>query len=125
MFEKAKSFTWNGAIKGEVYDTYSGLGAISSDLIIIGDLRDLLIQGWKKLTDQDYDKVILTLSTAGVGLSASPFVIDGLTAFAKTTVKYLKRIPEGLNKGVLKRFTEGKLTLKENEEVWRLLKKRI
>ncbi len=34
-FEKAKSFTWNGAIKGEVYDTYSGLGAISSDLLIL------------------------------------------------------------------------------------------
>ncbi len=124
-FEKAKSFTWNGAIKGEVYDTYSGLGAISSDLIIVGDLRDLLIQGWKKLTDQDYDKVILTLSTAGIGLSVSPFVIDGLTAFTKTTAKYLKRIPDGINKGVLKRFTKGRLTLKENEDVWRLLKKRI
>jgi len=26
-FEKIKSFTWNGVIKGEVYDSYSGIGA--------------------------------------------------------------------------------------------------
>jgi hypothetical protein len=30
--EKLKSLVRNGAIKGEVYDTYSGLGAISADL---------------------------------------------------------------------------------------------
>jgi hypothetical protein len=36
--ERIKSFVWNGSIKGEVYDTYSGLGAISSDLIIFGDI---------------------------------------------------------------------------------------
>jgi hypothetical protein len=37
--EKIKSFVWDGSIKGEVYDTYSGLGAISSDLVIFGDAR--------------------------------------------------------------------------------------
>ena len=26
-FEKIKSFTWNGVIKGEVYDSYSGIRA--------------------------------------------------------------------------------------------------
>ena len=26
-FEKIKSFSWNGVIKGEVYDSYSGIGA--------------------------------------------------------------------------------------------------
>jgi len=26
-FEKGKSFTWNGVIKGEVHDSYSGIGA--------------------------------------------------------------------------------------------------
>ena len=26
--EKIKSFVWNGIVKGEVYDNYSGLGAI-------------------------------------------------------------------------------------------------
>ena len=44
--EKVKSFIWNGAVKGEVYDSYSGLGAISADLCILGDLRDLGIQSW-------------------------------------------------------------------------------
>ena len=67
--EKIKSFAWNGVVKGEVYDSYSGLGAISADLCIVGDLRDLGIQGWKYLTgSQDFDKVILILSAAGMVL---------------------------------------------------------
>jgi hypothetical protein len=43
--EKIKSFVWNGAIHGQVYDSYSGMGAISTDLCVIGDIRDLGIQG--------------------------------------------------------------------------------
>jgi hypothetical protein len=70
--EKIKSFAWNGVVKGEVYDSYSGLGAISADLCLIGDVRDLGIQGWRYfMDDQGFDKVILILSAAGIGLCAS------------------------------------------------------
>ena len=41
---KIKSFAWNGIIKGEVFDSYSGIGAISTDLCVLGDIRDLGIQ---------------------------------------------------------------------------------
>jgi hypothetical protein len=55
---------WNGAIKGELYDAYSGLGAISADLCVLGDLRELRIQSWKYVTGkEDFDDLVTLLST--------------------------------------------------------------
>ena len=36
--EKIEAFVWDGAITGQVYDSYSGLGAISSDLCLIATI---------------------------------------------------------------------------------------
>ena len=121
--EKIKSFVWNGAIKGEVYDSYSGMGSISADLCIVGDIRDLGIQGWKYLTGgQDFDKVILILSAAGIGLSGTPF-LNGTNALAKNTFKYLKKVPASINNGVLKKFLSGKISPDHCKKIWILLKK--
>ena len=121
--EKAKSFIWNGAIKGEVYDSYSGLGAISADLCILGDLRDLGIQSWKYVTDsKDFDRFVMLLSAAGVGLSSTGLA-NGCNALAKNTAKYLKNIPGVTKNGMLRRLMETKLTYKESERIWDLLKK--
>ena len=121
--EKIKSFAWNGSIKGEVYDTYSGLGAISSDLILFGDVRDLVIQSWKYLSkDTDYDKTIMLLSGAGIGLSSTSF-INGTDSLAKNTVKYVERFPSLAEKGIMKKFLSGKVSPKESEKLYDLLKK--
>jgi len=123
FFEKVKSFTWNGVVKGEVYDSYSGMAAVLSDLFIFGDLRDLAIQSWKYLTDDpEMDKVIMGLSAAGIGLSSTALV-NGANALAKGTIKYLKKIPGYHNKGVLKELLSGKLSPQDSEKVWELLKK--
>jgi hypothetical protein len=121
--EKIKAFVWDGAIKGQVYDSYSGLGAISSDLCLIGDVRDLGIQGWKYLIgSDDFDRFILILSAAGVGLSSTTF-INGTNALAKNVMKYLKQTPACLNKGILKLFLAGKLSYHQAEKLWDLFKK--
>jgi hypothetical protein len=121
--EKIKSFVWNGAIKGQVYDSYSGMGAISADLCVVGDLRDLGIQGWKYLTgNPDYDKLILILSVAGIGLS-STFFPNGTNALAKNIIKYLKKVPASINKGLLKKFLSGKISPEYFKKIWTLLKK--
>jgi hypothetical protein len=121
--EKIKSFVWDGAIKGQVYDSYSGLGAISSDLCLIGDVRDLGIQGWKYLIgSDDFDRFILILSAAGIGLSSTTF-INGTNALAKNVMKYLKQTPACLNKGILKLFLAGKLSYHQAEKLWDLFKK--
>ena len=121
--EKIKSFAWNGVVKGEVYDSYSGLGAISADLCVVGDIRDLGIQGWKYLTgSQDFDKVILILSAAGIGLSHTAF-LNGTNALAKCTFKYLKKVPASINNGLLKKFLSGKISPENCKKIWTLLKK--
>jgi hypothetical protein len=121
--EKVKSLVWNGAIKGEVYDTYSGLGAISADLCVFGDLRDLGIQSWKYLTkDQSFDRLIMLLSAAGVGLSSTELV-GGCNALAKDTLKYLEKIPSVADNGMLRKLLARKVTYEESEKIWHLLKK--
>jgi hypothetical protein len=121
--EKLKSFTYNGAIKGEVYDTYSGAGAIAADLCVIGDVRDFGIQSYKFLSDEkDFDGLVMLLSTSGIGLSATPY-LDGVNALAKNSFKYLKRIPSDLNRGILKRLITGKISPTNCKKIWTLLKK--
>jgi hypothetical protein len=110
-------------IKGEVHDTYSGMGAVSSDLCLLGDLRDLAIQSWNYLFDRsDFDQVVMGLSVAGVGFSSTPFV-NGSSSVAKSMVKYSKRMPKAAKSPLLKQFISGKLSPKESEKIWHLLKK--
>jgi hypothetical protein len=123
--EKIKSFVWDGAIKGEVYDSYSGMGAISADLCLVGDLRDLAIQGWKYITNSDdFDKLIMILSAAGIGLTSTS-LINGTNALAKNTIKYLKQVPASFNKGLLKKFLSEKVSPENCKKIWDLLKKTI
>ena len=75
FLEKVRSLAWNGIFKGEVYDTYSGIGAVSADLTMFGDLRDLVVQTWKRIRgDPDTDNWVMGLSLAGVSSSTFPFV---------------------------------------------------
>jgi len=121
--EKFKSYIWDGFIKGQVHDTYSGIGAITSDLCLYGDVRDLGIQGWKKLTRaDDIDATVTLLSVAGIGLSSTAF-INGSNAMAKNTIKYLKNVPDSINAGLLKKFLSGKIPPAECKKILRLLKK--
>jgi len=121
--EKIKSLVWNGSFKGEVYDAYSGLGAISSDLVIFGDLRDLAVQSWKYLcNDPDYKKSVMLLSGAGIGLSGTSF-INGTYSLAKNTVKYVEKFPSLAEKGIMKKFLSGKVSPKDSEKIYDLLKK--
>ena len=121
--EKIKSFVWTGAIRGQVYDSYSGIGAISADLCIVGDIRDLGIQSWKYLAGgQDFDGFVTVLSAAGIGLSTTPF-LDGTNALAKNILKYLNKVPASINKGLLKKFLTGKVSPTNCKKIWELLKK--
>lgn len=121
-FEKFKSFT-KGAIKGEIQDTYSGIGAISSDLCVYGDIRDLGIQSWRYLRNEKTDVIVAALSGIGIILSAKPFA-DVIASYAKNTVKYIRNVSSiSANSGILKKVLKGKLSLKESNLVFNLLKK--
>jgi hypothetical protein len=121
--EKSISFAWNGYIKGEVFDTPSGMGAVTADLWIFGDIRDLCIQFWKCLTDaENTDGFVAFLSAAGVGFSTMP-ILDGTAALSKNAIKYLKKIPAAMNKGLLKKFLSGNVSAENGKKIWQLFKK--
>jgi len=112
-----------GAITGKVYDTFSGIGAIASDFLVWGDIRDLGIQTWRFLKNEKTDVIVAVLSGVGIFLSVKPYA-DVTVSFAKNSVKYLKRILSfGGNKNFLIKLLKGKASLKESKMVFNLLKK--
>jgi len=119
-FEKGKSFI-DGVITGRVYDTFSGVGAIGSDLCVYGDIRDLSIQSWRYFRNEKTDTIVAILSGIGIILSAKPFA-DVIASYAKNSLKYLKKVPVKAD-GYLKKTLKGNLTLKESMLVFDLLKK--
>jgi hypothetical protein len=121
--ERAKALVWDGVVKGNVNDTYSGIGALAADFCLYGDIRDITKQTWNLLFDQDnFDGVVGVLSGAGIALSTMP-LFDGLYAMNKSTAKYVSRLPTGMNKGMLRSFLSGRTTQKESSAIYDLLKK--
>ena len=94
-WQKFKS-TIRGAITGKICDKYSAYGAVSTDYTIVGDFRDLAIQSWKYLNDDEVDEIVLTLSASGIILSAvpNPFKTIYLKGFKMNPIVIL-----GLSKG--------------------------
>lgn len=56
----------NGAVTGEVSNAASIGGVLAADYFVIGDVRDVLIQGNSLVRGDDYDRLTLGLSLAGV-----------------------------------------------------------
>lgn len=120
--EKIKSVAI-GAITGKVYDAFSGMGAIASDFLIYGDIRDLFVESWKFIKDEETDVIVAVLSGIGIFLSTKPYADIGVS-FAKNSRKYFVRVAGfGDNNAILKQLFKGKLSLKESKLVFNLLKK--
>lgn len=63
-----------GALSGKGETLEALVGAVAADFFVVGDLRDLVIQGGKQLLDGDSDPVILLLSVVGVVTTIAPEV---------------------------------------------------
>ncbi len=79
-----------GFFTGESDSLVGISGAIAADMTLVGDLRDLSIEGSKFVNNESYDKVILGMSTIGVGLSASQFFTVGATTPLKISASIVK-----------------------------------
>lgn len=74
-----------GALTGSGDSVEALTGAVTADLFVFGDVRDLVIQGARHLRGEQTDEVIVALSAAGVVLTAAPAVDFGaaLLKFAR------------------------------------------
>jgi hypothetical protein len=69
--KKAKAVAM-GAVSGQGNSLEGLIGAMAADFFVVGDLRDLIIQGGKQMLDGDSDEVVLLLSVVGVVTTLAP-----------------------------------------------------
>jgi hypothetical protein len=96
-----------GALTGDA-DSLEGLiGAVATDFFIVGDLRDLVIEGGKQVIDGDGDGVILTLSVLGVVTTLAPEVdwVPSLLKAAARAGTLTPRMAEFLKNAIKRKRT--------------------
>jgi len=68
-----------GALTGTGESTEALAGAVAADLLVIGDVRDLVIQGAKLVRGEEPDKVIVALSGIGLATTLAPEADAGIS----------------------------------------------
>ncbi len=84
--ERAARFV-SGAVTGEPADLFSLMGSLSLDLFVIGDIRDIAVQGWKQMHYGSGDEIVLALSATGLATTLMPHM-----DWAPALLKALKRV---------------------------------
>ncbi|MBX3381756.1 MAG: hypothetical protein KF805_16810 [Phycisphaeraceae bacterium] len=105
---RAKDVGW-GALSGRGESLEQLVGAIAADMFVVGDIRDLVIQGGTWATGGEPDKLIVALSAVGIVLTVAP-EIDWAPALLKVARK-AGAVTDGLKdfivRGVKLRRTEA------------------
>ncbi|TDH37838.1 hypothetical protein E2A64_01475 [Pseudohoeflea suaedae] len=90
-----------GFVTGDVRGVSGFAGAVSSDFMIVGDIRDILIQGPRAISGQDYDRLVLGLSLVGIAtvLPSGPIDVGAsVLKTAKRTGKMSARLSKTLGR---------------------------
>jgi len=81
---------FEGLTKGISDETIGNTSAIISDFFLLGDLRDLTIQGMNYYNNEEVDEVLVGLSMIGVIASATSYATAQTTASSKVAISSLK-----------------------------------
>jgi hypothetical protein len=98
----------DGVLEGKSDELDGQIAAGISDFFLFGDLRDLTIEGYHKLTNQEVDEVLVALSSVGVVASGLTLVSAGTSSPVKGTISFLKfakksgKLPTWLGKYIIK-----------------------
>ncbi len=97
----------SGALTGGGDSAEALAGAVAADLLVVGDVRDLVVQGARLLRGGDADEVIVALSGLGIATTLAPEVDIGIAVlkfarrvgalgnvFARNLVKLARRAVE-------------------------------
>lgn len=72
-------------------DTAAGLaGAVISDLTVVGDVRDLAIEGGKAMSGQDYSQFLLAIAAVGLAAEGAVLATGGSSLTVKAGMSVLK-----------------------------------
>lgn len=72
-YRYSKDFA-TGFLYGEISSIPSAIGSVTSDLVIYGDLRDVVTEGTKLIKGEDYDSI--TLGFAAFGVTSSTIALS-------------------------------------------------
>lgn len=81
---------FSGFVTGEGEDTASMAGAITSDLTVVGDVRDIGSEGGRMIRGEDYSQFILGLSVVGLAATTATVATGGGGLPARIGVSILK-----------------------------------
>ena len=81
---------FEGFLTGEGSDTAGFVGAITSDLTVVGDVRDIGTEGSKLVAGEDYSELILGLSVVGVAVTGATVASGGSALPVKIGVSLMK-----------------------------------
>lgn len=81
---------FEGFISGEGSDTASFVGAVTSDLTVVGDVRDIGEEGTKLVKGEDYSQFVLGLSVVGLAATTATIATSGGALPARIGVSLLK-----------------------------------
>lgn len=97
-----------GIIEGGSDEDIGRASAIASDFLVIGDIRDLSIEGANYVNDKEVDNLIVALSSLGLLATATTVYTVGATAPIKTSISLLKygkrvnKIPTWMSQEIIK-----------------------
>ncbi|OQW93230.1 MAG: hypothetical protein BWK79_12240 [Beggiatoa sp. IS2] len=97
-----------GVTQGRSDEIEGQIAAVVSDFLIIGDIRDLTLEGLKWWQKEEVDEFIVALSTIGVVATAGVALTAGSSAAAKPALSFLKmarkvdKVPNWLRKDLIK-----------------------
>ncbi len=103
---KAKKFL-EGLTQGKSDEDIGKASAFVSDFLIVGDIRDLSIEGKHYIDNKEVDNVIVALSSLGILATASTVYTMGATTPVKTSISVLKygkkvnKLPSWLSKQLI------------------------
>ena len=89
MTRNTKDFA-GGFVTGAGTSTAGLAGAVTSDFTVVGDVRDIGIEGSKMVAGEDYSKLVLGLSVVGLAATVATVATGGGGIVAKTGVSVLK-----------------------------------
>ena len=97
----AKRFA-TGLVTGNADDVASLSGTVAGDLLVFGDIRDVVREGKHLAMGEDTDRLILGLATAGLAVTAATYISVGGVAPVRAGLTLVKdarkvgRLGEGL-----------------------------
>ena len=124
-FDYKKDKILEGILKGNSDEGIGRASALASDFLVVGDIRDLAIEGMHYNNGEKVDKLMLSLSSLGLLATATTVYSLGATAPIRGSVsllKYAKRankIPLWLQTKLIKQIAIVKKTksLKQMEQL--------